>query len=241
MSYQADPQALAGCSLFADVPVARIAELLRHATLQTLDPHATIYAQGDSGTTFCIVAHGTVELTRATPDGTSVLVYRGREGSVLGLLAALAAQPRATNAHALGDVTLWHWSAATYADAARADATLHANLLHYLGERYMHLWIRYSELRQLTVEQRLARTLMRLAARGTPTEQGMVIDLPFSRQDLADIIGTTIFSASRIMRRWERDGLIGGGRRRLLIHNLAALTQIGDGSVPADLPDEDRA
>jgi CRP-like cAMP-binding protein len=79
------------------------------------------------------------------------------------------------------------------------------------------------------VEQRLARALLRLARQmGRKTDQGVLIDFPLSRQDLAEMSGTTLYTASRVLSQWEKDGLVLSGRERVVVlhpHGLVAIAE----------------
>jgi len=78
----------------------------------------------------------------------------------------------------------------------------------------------------LPVEQRIARTLWRLLPLcGEPNAEGIALDLPLSRRDLAGISGTTIYTVSRTLQGWERQGWLRSGRRRLMVLAPGALEQ----------------
>ena len=50
--------------------------------------------------------------------------------------------------------------------------------------------------------------------------------LHLSRQEIADLVGTTIETAIRIMSRWQKEGLVETDRTGFLIHDPAALQEI---------------
>ena len=68
------------------------------------------------------------------------------------------------------------------------------------------------------VEQRIARAVLRLARQsGRKIENGILIDLPLSRQDLAEMTGTTLYSVSRVLKNWENRGLVQSKRQQIII------------------------
>ena len=68
------------------------------------------------------------------------------------------------------------------------------------------------------VEQRVAHALVRLARQsGRKVERGVEIDFPISRQDIAQMTGTTLHTVSRILSGWEQAGLIESGRQRIVL------------------------
>jgi CRP/FNR family transcriptional regulator, nitrogen oxide reductase regulator len=88
---------------------------------------------------------------------------------------------------------------------------------------------RYHELATERVQQRIARVLLRLAAQsGRKMQDGVLIDLPFSRQDLAEMAGTTIYTVSRVVSAWEKQGLVSTGRERVTITNPHGLVRLAE-------------
>ena len=88
---------------------------------------------------------------------------------------------------------------------------------------------RVSELSTERVSQRLARTLLRLAEHdGHVRGQAIEIAHPITRQELADLAGTTLFTASRLLSRWEERGLVASTRGHVTLTQPAGLAQLTD-------------
>ena len=78
-----------------------------------------------------------------------------------------------------------------------------------------------------SVESRIAAALLKLAEKLGEQQDGMLlIQLPLSRQDLADMTGTQVETASRIMSQFRKDGLIRTGRRWVTITGATRLSAI---------------
>ena len=89
---------------------------------------------------------------------------------------------------------------------------------------------RYRELATERVEQRIARTLLRLASQiGERVQrETTMVDLSFTRHDLAEMTGTTLFTVSRTLSEWEKMGFIEAGRERVRIKNPHELVKIAE-------------
>src|SRR5262245_39547949 len=86
--------------------------------------------------------------------------------------------------------------------------------------RLHDLQVQYRQLATAKVERRVARALLRLVEHaGRRTDSGVLIDLPLSREDIAQMTGTTLHTVSRIISRFEADGIVGDGRERVTIRN----------------------
>jgi CRP-like cAMP-binding protein len=104
------------------------------------------------------------------------------------------------------------------------------NLMKLMTDYIQEMQERYRELATEKVERRIARALLRLTAQmGVKTKDGG-IELTFTRQDLAEMSGTTLYTVSRVLAEWERRGLVETGRERVLIRKPHGLVQIAEES-----------
>jgi CRP-like cAMP-binding protein len=106
---------------------------------------------------------------------------------------------------------------------------LSLNVLRSVSERLQALRLQYRQLATEKVERRIARALLKLVERaGTRVDDGVLLDLPLSREDVAQLTGTTVFTVSRIISRWETSGVLRAGRQQLIIRRPHALASIAD-------------
>src|SRR5690606_25255 len=93
-----------------------------------------------------------------------------------------------------------------------------ANIMREMAAHVTDAITRVRELSTERVAPRLAHTILRLAGQcGRTTSDGVLIDHVFTRQDLADMTGTTLYTVSRTLSEWEAQGLVTSMRRRLLV------------------------
>jgi CRP-like cAMP-binding protein len=82
------------------------------------------------------------------------------------------------------------------------------------------------------VEARLAATLLRLANReGTRSEKGVTLPFHLTRQSLADMTGTTVETAIRVLSRWLREGILEDDGRRLVLTDWDGLSARAGGEA----------
>ena len=98
-----------------------------------------------------------------------------------------------------------------------------------VGSRLQETQTRVVEMSTQQVEQRVAHALLRLVNQtGRKTDGGIEIDFPISRQDIAEMTGTTLHTVSRLLSAWEEKGLIASGRQRVTVvdpHRLMLLAE----------------
>jgi CRP-like cAMP-binding protein len=103
------------------------------------------------------------------------------------------------------------------------------NSLSILATRIQEFQDRFREIATERVERRIARALLRLASQtGRKLEHGILIDISLTRQDLAEMTGTTLYTVSRTLSQWEKDGLVSSQREQVTIlspHKLVVLAE----------------
>jgi CRP-like cAMP-binding protein len=98
-----------------------------------------------------------------------------------------------------------------------------------VGQRLEEAHTRLRELSTEEVEKRVAHTVLRLAKQaGKKEDAGIRIHFPISRQDIAEVTGTTLHTVSHLLSAWESKGLVEGGRQKLLVRDVAGLTALAD-------------
>ncbi len=205
------------------------------AHLRQVEHHAFFFHQGDPATTFYILVEGQVRLTEVTPEGHQVLVRFISPGEAIGIIAVLENTVYPLSAQAVEDCLALAWDGPTLEQLMERYPRIAINGLRLVSQRWRELEERYRELATERVERRIAQALLRLVRQvGRKVEGGILIDLPLSRQDLAEMTGTTLYTVSRILSRWEQENLVETGRERVLIRYPHGLARIAE-----DLPPED--
>ena len=123
------------------------------------------------------------------------------------------------------------WPSAAWPRLIAKHPALAVNTLQTVGSRLQEAHTRVVEMSTEQVEQRVAHALLRLAQQGgRKVESGVKIDFPISRQDVAEMTGTTLHTVSRILSAWEDRGLVEGGRQRIVIRDPHKLFLLAEGS-----------
>ncbi len=184
------------------------------------DPAVEVYA----------LERGQVKVFQISLDGERVTLQLLHPGTVFGGLAALGSQIRyPVSAEAVEDCDVLAWDGREMGELMQRHPQIALNLMELLVNHVVELQDRYRELATEQVEQRLARALLRLVHQaGRKVNSGVRIDLPLTRQNLAELTGTTMFTISRIMSRWHEQGLIESARGRVTVlrpHDMVELAE----------------
>jgi CRP-like cAMP-binding protein len=186
-----------------------------------------IYFEGDPGEYLYIVALGKVKLMRHTSSGREVLLDVLRGGEYFGNLAILGGRGYTETAIAQTRGCVLYISAKNFEQVLHDYPDVTLTVLQAVHQRLEESQEIIKQLSVYTADQRIAASLLRLARKLGEQKQGEVlIQLPFSRQDLAAMTGTTIETVSRVMSRFTGDGLISTGRKWVAIHAPECLEEI---------------
>lgn len=196
---------------------------------------ATLFSQGDPAQAFHLILAGRIKVSKITPDGQQVIVRYLGPRDIAGCVAVCGGIPYPATADLVEDTWLLTWSRARIAELSERHPELGRNAMRIMGGRTVELMERLEELQTTRVERRIANALCRLVLQaGRRTADGIEIDFRLSRQDLAEMTGTTLHTVSRTLSAWEDHGLVAGGRQRVTILRPHALVAIGQ-----DLPETD--
>jgi len=159
--------------------------------------------------------------------GHEVLLDILRGGDYFGNLRIFAGQNYTETAMAQTDSCILQISTENFEKILNRHPDVLLKVLQAVGQRLEESQEIIKQLRVYTVEQRIAAALIRLAGKlGEEKGQTVLIQLPFSRQDLAGMTGATIETVSRVMSRFSSEGLVSTGRKWVVINDLAQLKEI---------------
>jgi CRP-like cAMP-binding protein len=220
-------------SLFRDISLAGLGKIAELSRPRHVEREGFFFHQGDPGTVLYVLTQGQVKLTQLTPEGSQVLLRFITPGEMFGGIAALGDTSYPVSAQAAKDCAALAWDGDTLNKLMESYPRLALNALRHLAQRIQELQQRNLELATERVERRVARALLRLArASGRKIEGGVLIDLPLSRQDVAEMTGTTLYTVSRILSGWQEQGIVEAGREKVLIRYPHGLVTIAEDLPP---------
>jgi len=213
--------------VFAGLSVAAIMDALNAARLRSIPAGGLMISQGNAADRFGILFSGRARMTQVTNDGRQIALRYLVSGQEFGLIAALPDMVYPVTIEAVDDCQVLCWAGSRLADLFLRHPQIGLNALHIMVIRNQELQARYREQLTERVEQRLARALLRLAAvAGEDTPKGRLITLPMTREDLAELIGATLFTVSRTLSQWEQAGIVCSGRERIAICQMQSLEEL---------------
>lgn len=215
--------------LFESLPPAALAQLDRTASLRSVGTNETLFHEEDRADLLILVLEGAVKVWRTSGRGTAITVHLFGSGALPGCAAVFRQLPYPASATATTATKVATWSAERIIGMMEAWPQLATNALGVVASHNQDMLERLHEVSTQQVEQRLARTVLRLIA-GSGGQEGSVPEIELSRQALGELAATTLHTVSRFISRWERQGIVRAGRKRIGVLRPAALARICGGA-----------
>ena len=194
-----------------------------------LQPQHILFHQGDPATHCYLVNRSQLKLTKLNEHGKEVIIRYVGVGELTAAVAVIKDGLYPVTAESIQETDVIGWDKPTMMAMMHRYPTIAINLLGTILERIDDMQQRYLEICTEHVDQRIARSLLRIMRRaGVKTSEGISIDIPLSRQNIADYSGTTLYTVSRTLSVWEKQGWIHSGRQRIVITNPHALVQFAE-------------
>lgn len=188
-----------------------------------------IFAEGDPAEHFHMIVRGRVKVFRVTPAGKDLILTLLGPGDPVGAVAVYMETDFPATAQALEDTVVVQIPSGSFYELLDRSPSLVRGLLLGMTQRLMELTSRLAALTGTRVEPRFARLFLRLAREtGKERDQGTFVPLKLSRQELADLTGTTIETCIRIMSRWNKNGTVETRDDGFLITDLDRLEKIAE-------------
>ena len=216
--------------LFERMDDAGLDAVLSQAASQRYGAGATVFEQGDTADKFFVLLSGRLRVTQVTPQGHQVVVRMVAPGDLFGIAKVLQRVDYPGTATAVLESVALAWPMSVWSDVVDGYPAFAANAMQVMGKRLQEAQSRIREFSTEAVERRVGHAVLRLARQsGYPEGNGVRIDFPVSKQDIAEMTGTTLHTVSRILNAWEQAGLVSTGRQKLLVRDPHHLLLIADG------------
>lgn len=207
--------------------------VMRLATRRKLREGSVLFRQGDPAAGFYVLVSGRVKVSQTTPEGHETVMRFIAPGELFGCVPLIGADAYPGTARAVEPAEVLAWDPGATKTLLERYPRVVMNILRMVGGRLREFQDRLVEASTERVERRLARALVRLAHQaGHRTDEGIRIDLPITRAELAQMTGTTVYTVSRLLADWQRQGVISAGRQRIVVRRPHGLVRIAEELEP---------
>ena len=219
--------------VFAGLPPSAESELAARAVERFFASRQTIFREDDSVRFVDVIATGSVKITQLTAGGSEVILRVERVGYPIDGMGDRSDIVHTTTAYAARDCCILSWSAAEFAGFTDRYPVIHRNAMLVVMHRLKMLQECFCDVSTARAPQRLARVLLRLVEH-SPALQSDTLGL--SREELAQMTGTSPFTISRLLSEWAQRQIVYVDRNGVIVENLASLRALSQCDEPTDNP-----
>ena len=219
-------EAVRNFKLFSEIPADECEQIIAAAHEQRYPKGKTIFFEGDSVRQVILLTSGAVKLVQSNLNGDETIVRLVGPGEMLCFEGFINSTQCAT-ASAIEAATALVWEAGQFQTARDCFAVLGRNVADLLQQALTQLEVRFREVSTEKVNLRLSSQLLRLSSQvGKPADGHVEIGL--SQRDLAQLTGTTIFTVSRLLTRWETQGIVAPRREAVRVLDMLGLRNLSE-------------
>src|SRR6185437_3639147 len=228
-----DRSLISSLTLFDRMGPAELDDVLSEAASARCERGEVLFEQGWEADHFYLLLHGRLRITQVTAEGQQIIVRMVNPGDLFGIAKALQRLDYPGTATAAADSVVLRWPMDAWVGMLDRHPAFAVNTMQVIGSRLQEAHTRLREMSTEAVERRVGHAVLRLVSQsGRKEDHGIRIDFPISRQEIAEMTGTTLHTVSRILSAWESAGIVDAGRQKLLVKDPHRLLLIADGVEP---------
>lgn len=213
--------------LFTGISAVDLARITARAQVKEFARGQLLHIEGDTVKHVLLITSGLLKITKSGMTGTEVILRLGAPGDVIGLSGLVSNGKHCNSVQAFRRGQLMLWEADIFKSLLERFPVLHRNMVQILSDCLWELEARFFEVATGRVSPRVAFQLLRLVKQiGKPTAGGIEVSL--SREELAQMTGTTMFGVSRLVSAWEALGIVKALREAVLVCDIDLLRTISE-------------
>lgn len=200
------------------------------ASLKDYDRGDFLWRAGDPAELLTIIVKGRVKIVTHGETGDTILELF-EEGEPVGAIAVYNYMPYPASAVCMEPVALLTVPRRDYFELLDRNPDFARAIIRELTKLVVAMARKLQEMRGQKVDARIAQLFLTLAERlGKEVKGGIEIPIQLTRQEVADLVGTTVESSIRVLSRWGRERIVISGENRFLIPSRDKLREIAEGS-----------
>ncbi len=211
--------------LFKNLTHDEIKELEPYLLTEIYEKKEAIFAEGDHPEWFYIVSKGKVKITKLSHEGKEIILEIISPTDIFGGVAVIRGFPYPANAIAMENSEVIKISRKNLMRLVDRFPNLMYCIALQLGDRMKSSYDSLKNIALERVEARIAALLLKLSKKvGVATKDGILIDMRLTKQDVADMVGTTVETSIRTFSKFKKDGVVTDSNGKFIIKNKQALS-----------------
>ena len=215
--------------IFASMPDGVLSWLNGHVTWKDLKKGEYLFHEGERSKHVFVVASGRVKIVKEFPSGKNAIIGMFSVGGTVAEVAAVDGLPYPASAIALENSLIGLVPSDIFLESLRREPDAAIKVISGLGSKLRKLTDNLGSVATQKVEKRLARFLAKLSSEiGVINDDGLLLTLPMTRRDLAEIIGTSFEVVERALKKMRENNIISVEGKKVLIIDFEGLALMSE-------------
>lgn len=220
------------CSVFRDLSKEHLKALDKAKTTNSYRPRQIIFYEGNEPYGLYCIKEGKIKIYKMDAEGHQQIVRLAGPGDTLGYRCLLAGEPYTANAETLEEATICFIDRKTFNYILETHPGTAFHVMGILAHDLRRAEDKLTRLVHKSVRERLAEIFLVFKVKyGQKIKDGIKLNISLSREEMAELIGTTQETVIRLLSEFKNDGLIAVKGREITLLDIPAL------SATANLPD----
>ena len=224
--FKSQTNAFQNLALFANMSAEECATIMAAARPEAVERGHIFHFPGDAVRRIVLLTKGAAKIVEVAPNGSAVILRMCGPGEFLGAEISVG-QRNSSGAESINSSTVLTWDAGTFRALLLRFPALRGSIVRATVAQLRDMETRFREISSERVGARLSRQVLRLADQiGQQVSEGVEINL--LREELAQLIGTTVFTVSRLLCQWSRIGIVKIRREAVIVCNRRGLEELSE-------------
>jgi CRP/FNR family transcriptional regulator len=214
-------------SIFNTLAADDLKEIANYLTPGTYSKKEFIFSEGDPSEWLYIVKKGKVKITKLSNEGKELIIEIIPPNEMFGGIAVVRGFPYPANAVAMEDSEVLKMSRKNLLSIMDRFPNLMYCMAMNIGDRIKGTHETLKNIALEKVEARIASLLIKLSEKsGEKSAEGLVINMKLTKQDIAEMVGTTVETSIRTMSKLTKAGLVAAKSGKIIIRDLEKLKSL---------------
>lgn len=216
-----------GIPIFSSLNEKELKEIYTLFLEDNFEKDEYLFWEGDPSNWLYVVAEGKVRILKHSISGKDIILEILSSGDIFGGVAVLDKKPYPASAQVMEDARILKLSKTNLFKILDRYPTVTLDTVTYMGKRLRDAHEMMRSLAAERVEKRIATILLRLAGKiGVEEPGGIRLDINLTRLDLAEMAGTTVETAIRVISKFGKEGLVNSRGKKIVITDKEGLASL---------------
>ena len=214
-------------SIFSSLSPQEAKELYPYLVSDRYSRKESIFSEGDTSEWFYLIKKGKVKITKLSHEGKEIILEIISPMDFFGGIAVLRGFPYPANAVAMEDTEVMKISRKNLMSILDRFPNLMYCMATNIGDRIKDSHDTLKSIALEKVESRIASLLIKLSDKaGEKTPDGVQINMKLTKQDIAEMVGTTVETSIRTMSKLSKSGILISKSGKIVIRDLIRLKSL---------------